>query len=67
LTSSYKFNKLKTKTKIPFGCIKEPLYNGREEALVEKGSSFTVRDLPRPERPRERLQKFGAEVNAEAF
>jgi DNA repair protein RadC len=29
---------------------------------VEKGSSFTVRDLPRPERPRERLQKFGPEA-----
>jgi DNA repair protein RadC len=29
---------------------------------VSKDSSFTVRDLPRPERPRERLQKFGAEV-----
>ena len=25
-------------------------------------SSFTVRDLPRPERPRERLQKFGPEA-----
>jgi len=29
---------------------------------VNKDSSFTVRDLPRPERPRERLQKFGPEV-----
>ena len=29
---------------------------------MEKGSSFTVRDLPRPERPRERLQKFGPEA-----
>jgi len=29
---------------------------------VEKGSSFTVRDLPRQERPRERLQKFGPEA-----
>jgi DNA repair protein RadC len=29
---------------------------------VNKDSSFTVRDLPRPERPRERLQKFGAEA-----
>ena len=26
---------------------------------MNKDSSFTVRDLPRPERPRERLQKFG--------
>jgi len=29
---------------------------------VNKDSSFTVRDLPRPERPRERLQKFGPEA-----
>jgi len=29
---------------------------------VSKDSSFTVRDLPRQERPRERLQKFGAEA-----
>ena len=29
---------------------------------MNKDSSFTVRDLPRPERPRERLQKFGPEV-----
>jgi DNA repair protein RadC len=29
---------------------------------VNKDSSFTVRDLPRQERPRERLQKFGAEA-----
>ena len=29
---------------------------------MEKGSSFTVRDLPRQERPRERLQKFGPEA-----
>jgi len=29
---------------------------------VTKDSSFTVRDLPRQERPRERLQKFGAEA-----
>jgi DNA repair protein RadC len=27
-----------------------------------KETSFTVRDLPRPERPRERLQKFGPEA-----
>ena len=29
---------------------------------MNKDSSFTVRDLPRPERPRERLQKFGPEA-----
>jgi len=29
---------------------------------VNKDSSFTVRDLPRQERPRERLQKFGPEA-----
>jgi DNA repair protein RadC len=29
---------------------------------VSKDSSFTVRDLPRPERPRERLQTFGPEA-----
>jgi DNA repair protein RadC len=29
---------------------------------VDKDSSFTVRDLPRQERPRERLQKFGPEA-----
>jgi len=29
---------------------------------VNKESSFTVRDLPRQERPRERLQKFGPEA-----
>lgn len=29
---------------------------------MSKESSFTVRDLPRQERPRERLQKFGAEA-----
>ena len=29
---------------------------------MDKDSSFTVRDLPRQERPRERLQKFGAEA-----
>ncbi|MBM4307404.1 MAG: JAB domain-containing protein [Deltaproteobacteria bacterium] len=29
---------------------------------MSKDSSFTVRDLPRQERPRERLQKFGAEA-----
>jgi len=29
---------------------------------VSKDSSFTVRDLPRQERPRERLHKFGAEA-----
>ena len=29
---------------------------------MEKNISFTVRDLPKPERPRERLQKFGAEA-----
>ncbi|MBM4340269.1 MAG: JAB domain-containing protein, partial [Deltaproteobacteria bacterium] len=27
-----------------------------------KDTSFTVHDLPKPERPRERLQKFGAEA-----
>jgi DNA repair protein RadC len=29
---------------------------------VNRESSFTVRDLPRQERPRERLQKFGSEA-----
>jgi DNA repair protein RadC len=29
---------------------------------MDKITSFTVRDLPKPERPRERLQKFGPEV-----
>jgi DNA repair protein RadC len=29
---------------------------------MDKDSSFTVRDLPRQERPRERLQKFGTEA-----
>jgi len=29
---------------------------------VSRESSFTIRDLPRQERPRERLQKFGAEA-----
>ena len=29
---------------------------------MNKGSSFTIHDLPRQERPRERLQKFGAEA-----
>ncbi len=29
---------------------------------MSKDSSFTVRDLPRQERPRERLQKFGSEA-----
>ena len=29
---------------------------------VNKDCSFTVRDLPRQERPRERLQKFGPEA-----
>ena len=28
---------------------------------MDRESSFTVRDLPKPERPRERLQKIGAE------
>jgi DNA repair protein RadC len=27
-----------------------------------KESSFTVHDLPKPERPRERLKQFGPEV-----
>jgi DNA repair protein RadC len=27
-----------------------------------KGTSFTVHDLPRPERPRERLKNFGPEA-----
>ena len=31
--------------------------DGRE--LMDKDFSFTVRDLPKPERPRERLQKLG--------
>ncbi|HSB05170.1 MAG TPA: DNA repair protein RadC [Thermodesulfobacteriota bacterium] len=29
---------------------------------MDKDSSFTVRDLPKPERPRERLQKLGPEA-----
>jgi DNA repair protein RadC len=29
---------------------------------MSKDSTFTVRDLPRQERPRERLQKFGPEA-----
>ena len=29
---------------------------------MNKGSSFTIHDLPRQERPRERLQKFGPEA-----
>ena len=29
---------------------------------MSRESSFTIRDLPRQERPRERLQKFGAEA-----
>jgi DNA repair protein RadC len=29
---------------------------------VKDDSTFTVRDLPKPERPRERLLKFGAEA-----
>jgi DNA repair protein RadC len=29
---------------------------------MNKETSFTVRDLPKPERPRERLQKFGPEA-----
>jgi DNA repair protein RadC len=29
---------------------------------MDKVTSFTVRDLPKPERPRERLQKFGPEA-----
>jgi DNA repair protein RadC len=29
---------------------------------MSKDSSFTVRDLPKPERPRERLKKFGPEA-----
>jgi DNA repair protein RadC len=32
------------------------------ERQVSEDSTFTVRDLPRPERPRERLQKFGPEA-----
>ena len=30
--------------------------------MSKDDSTFTVRDLPRPERPRERLQKFGPEA-----
>jgi DNA repair protein RadC len=30
--------------------------------FMDKDFSFTVRDLPRPERPRERLQKLGADA-----
>jgi len=33
-----------------------------EQELMGKGISFTVHDLPKPERPRERLQKFGPEA-----
>src|SRR3989304_936740 len=29
---------------------------------MAKGTSFTVRDLPKPERPRERLKKLGPEA-----
>ncbi len=29
---------------------------------MDKDISFTIHDLPKPERPRERLQKFGAEA-----
>lgn len=29
---------------------------------MSKGTSFTIHDLPKPERPRERLQKFGPEA-----
>jgi len=35
---------------------------------MSRESSFTVRDLPRQERPRERLQKFGPEaLSAQGF
>ena len=37
------------------------MQSGRERQ-VSKDSSFTVRDLPKPERPRERLQRFGPEA-----
>jgi DNA repair protein RadC len=33
-----------------------------EQELMGKANSFTVHDLPKPERPRERLQKFGSEA-----
>jgi len=33
-----------------------------EQELMGKAISFTVHDLPKPERPRERLQKFGSEA-----
>jgi DNA repair protein RadC len=29
---------------------------------MKEGSSYTVHDLPKPERPRERLKKFGPEA-----
>jgi DNA repair protein RadC len=29
---------------------------------MDKETSFTIHDLPKPERPRERLQKFGPEA-----
>jgi len=29
---------------------------------MKEGFSFTVHDLPKPERPRERLKKFGPEA-----
>ncbi len=33
-----------------------------EQRTLDKETSFTVRDLPKPERPRERLQKLGPEA-----
>jgi len=33
-----------------------------EQELMGEAISFTVHDLPKPERPRERLQKFGSEA-----
>jgi len=37
-------------------------HNRKKDELMGNESSFTVRDLPRQERPRERVQKFGPEA-----
>ena len=41
---------------------KRQFYDKEKDELMSRESSFTVRDLPRQERPRERLQKFGPEA-----
>jgi DNA repair protein RadC len=38
------------------------LHDKEKDELMSRESLFTVRDLPRQERPRERLQKFGPEA-----